>query len=87
MCVQGVYGDCKGRPRIDGMYENVQQTAAHSHDALEEKYLQKFKALYQETHHQELSDTEALGYFRDLVTLVRAVYRPRPRAESPPPKP
>lgn len=49
---------------------------------LKAKYAQKFKEIHKQQTGQDLSDTEALGYFEDLISLVKAVYRPIPISEA-----
>ena len=49
---------------------------------LKAKYVQRFKEIHKQQTGQDLSDEEALGYFEDLIALVKAVYRPIPVSEA-----
>jgi hypothetical protein len=43
-----------------------------------QKYIQKFKELYELKNKKVISDDEALHYFENLITLVGAVHQPVP---------
>lgn len=42
-------------------------------------YIQKFKELHKGKTGQELSDSEALRFFEELIALVAAIYAPIPK--------
>jgi len=41
-----------------------------------QKFIQRFKDLYQKKEKKDISDAEALEHFERLILLVRSVYKP-----------
>lgn len=53
-----------------------------SMSALEEKYLEKFKELYQKKEGKILTDLDVVKRFNNLIVLVKSVYQPIPRSKQ-----
>lgn len=50
--------------------------------ALEEKYLNMFKELYQKKEGKNLSNVDVVKKFNNLIVLVKSVYRPIPKSKK-----
>jgi len=53
-----------------------------SMSALEEKYLNMFKELYQKKEGKTLSDIQVVKKFNNLILLVKNVYQPIPKSKQ-----